>query len=70
MIITEFYKERSDGAKLYRTYSNEQYKIRQVETDRVYDEAIDLENANYTYEETTKKIEPPIEEGVENDIHS
>ena len=52
MIVKEFYKERKDGVKLYRTYSDEQYKIKQVETGNIYDEAIDIENANYTYEET------------------
>ena len=57
MIVEEFYKERKDGVKLYRTYSDEQYKIKQVETGNIYDEAIDIENANYTYEETDILIE-------------
>lgn len=57
MIVKEFYKERKDGVKLYRTYSDEQYKIKQVETGNIYDEAIDIENANYTYEETDILIE-------------
>lgn len=57
MIVREFYKERKDGVKLYRTYSDEQYKIKQVETGNIYDEAIDIENANYTYEETDVLIE-------------
>ena len=57
MIIKEFYKERKDGVKLYRTYSDEQYKIKQIETGNIYDEAIDIENANYTYEETDILIE-------------
>lgn len=57
MIVTEFYKERTDGKKLYRTYSNEGFRIRQKGTNRIYDEAIDLEDTFYTYEETTEKIE-------------
>ena len=57
MIVREFYKERKDGVKLYRTYSDEQYKIKQVETGNIYDEAIDIEEANYTYVETEEKIE-------------
>ena len=57
MIVKEFYKKREDNIKLYKTYSNENYKILQVETGFIYDEAIDIENINYTYEETNEKIE-------------
>ena len=57
MIVREFYKTREDEVNLYRTYSDENYKIRQIETGAIYDEAIDVENAEYTYEETEEKIE-------------
>ena len=57
MIVREFYKTREDGVNLYRTYSDENYKIRQIETGIIYDEAIDVENAEYTYKETEEKIE-------------
>ena len=57
MIIKEFYKKRSDGVNLYRTYSDSKLMIRQVETDNVYAEAIDVENAAYTYEETGMSID-------------
>ena len=57
MIVREFYKTREDGVNLYKTYSNENYKIRQIETGAIYDEAIDVEGAEYTYEETEEKIE-------------
>ena len=57
MIIKEFYKKRSDGVNLYRTYSDSNLMIRQVETGNVYTEAIDVENAAYTYEETGMSIE-------------
>lgn len=57
MIVREFYKTRKDGVNLYRTYSDEQYTIRKIGTDEVYDEAIDVENAPYEYEETDVKIE-------------
>ena len=50
MIIKEFYKKRSDGINLYRTYSDSKLMIKQVETGNVYAEAIDVENAAYTYE--------------------
>ena len=57
MIIKEFYKKRSDGINLYRTYSDSKLMIKQVETGDVYAEAIDVENAAYTYEETDMSID-------------
>ena len=57
MIIKEFCKKRKDNINLYKIYSNENYKIKQLETGIIYDEAIDIENSNYTYEETSKKID-------------
>ena len=57
MIIKEFYKKRSDGVNLYRTYSDSNLMIKQVETGNVYAEAIDVENAAYTYEETGMSID-------------
>lgn len=57
MIRREFYRTRRDGVKLYKTYSDEGYYIRKVGTEEVYSEAIDVEDAPYTYEETTDKIE-------------
>lgn len=57
MIKTEFYKARKDGINLYRSYSDEDYMIRKIGTDEIYDEAIDIENAPYEYEETDIKIE-------------
>lgn len=57
MIVREFYTTRKDGVNLYRTYSDSNMYIRQVETGAEYSEAIDVENAPYTYEETDKAIE-------------
>lgn len=57
MIIREFYKQRDDGVNLYRTYSDSGLYIKQNETGNVYNEAIDVENAPYTYSETEEKIE-------------
>lgn len=57
MIIKEFYKKRSDGINLYRTYSDSNLMIKQIETGNVYAEAIDVENAAYTYEETDMSID-------------
>lgn len=52
MIKTEFYETRDDGVNLYRTYSTDYKQIRQIQTGAVYDEAIDVENSGFTYEET------------------
>ena len=57
MIQREFYTQRKDGINLYRTYSDSNLMIRQVETGDVYTEAIDVESAAYTYEETGMPID-------------
>ena len=61
MIKTEYYGKNGLGVDLYRTYSDQNKIIRQIETGNEYDEAIDVadENGNiaYTYEETEKDIE-------------
>jgi hypothetical protein len=56
MIKREYYMTRSDGVKLYRTYSSNGKMIMQLQTGVEYDEAIDVENAPYTYIETDKDI--------------
>lgn len=56
MIIKEFYMTRIDGVNLYRNYSDEGKRIIQNETGIVYDEAIDVENAPYTYTESEEFI--------------
>jgi hypothetical protein len=67
MIIREFYKTRQDGVNLYRTYSDSGLCIKQNETGNVYDEAIDVENAQYTYTETTIPVaDEPTEETLYN----
>ena len=57
MIVREFYTQRKDGVKLYRTYSDAGMMIRQNETGMEYAEAIDVEGAPYTYEETDMSID-------------
>lgn len=75
MVITEYFKTRNDGVKLYRTIDavvDEHGKpvrdekgqliptgfcILQVETEIPYSEAVDVENAPYTYIETDIAIE-------------
>lgn len=61
MIKKEYYTTREDGVTLYRTISDTGHYIRQVETGHIYSEAIDVENAPYTYEETDELIEKPEE---------
>lgn len=62
MIVREFYKTREDGVKLYKTYSDDYYKIKKIGTEEIYNEAIDVENASYEYQETTIPIEIDINE--------
>lgn len=64
MIIKEFYRQRKDGVNLYRTYSDMNVYILQNETGIEYEEAIDVEDAPYTYSETDKPIEIKEEEEV------
>ena len=56
MIQREFYTQRKDGVKLYRTYSDAGMMIRQNETGAEYAEAVDVEGASYTYTETDKLV--------------
>ena len=56
MIQREFYTQRKDGVKLYRTYSDAGMMVRQVETGAEYDEAIDVDGTPYTYTETDKLV--------------
>lgn len=57
MIVKEEYKTRSDGVKLFRIYSDAGKSIIQNETGNVYAEAIDVENAPYTYSEHEENID-------------
>ena len=56
MIKKEYFMTRADGVKLYRTYSDINHYIRQIETGIIYFDAIDVENTPYTYEETDKLV--------------
>lgn len=66
MVIKEFYKTRNDGINLYKSCSDEQLKIKKIGTDEIYDEAIDVEDANFEYEEVkVKEGENLFEESME-----
>ncbi len=56
MLIKEYFMTRKDGVNLYRTYSDKNKMILQIETGIKYAEAIDVENAPYTYQETDEDI--------------
>lgn len=64
-ITVDFYRTRKDGVDLYRTYSTDRLKIRKIGTDEIYDEAIDVEGAPFTYVETEEKIEQLLTEEQE-----
>lgn len=55
-IKREFYKTRSDGVNLYRTYSDDGKVIQKVGTDELYDEAIDVQGSPFVYIETKVNI--------------
>lgn len=56
MVRTEFYMTRSDGANLYRTYSDQGRML--IRNDGVeYGEAVDVENSGYTYTEGNYPVE-------------
>ena len=55
MIVKEYYKTRSDGTVLERTYSD---KCMKIERDGVlYDEAIDPADLGRTYTETSVPVD-------------
>lgn len=55
---------REDGVNLYRNYSDIGLSVKQIETGVVYPEAIDVENAPFTYEE----VEMPTRTELLEDI--
>ena len=52
MIKTDLYSIRSDGVRLYRSYSDADMMIRKSGTDELYCEAVDIEGSVYAYSET------------------
>lgn len=67
MIIKEYYKTRNDGVVLYRSYSDKKLQIHKIGSDEIYDEAIDVADAPYTYEETNEPIEVYSDEATDID---
>lgn len=48
--------EMLNDGKLVRHYSDQNLRIRQIETGLLYDEAVDVVPCRYTYEETDEPI--------------
>lgn len=57
----------NDG-ELIHTYSDAGFKIRRND-EEIFEEAYDLKNSGYSYEETDEKIEDYVEENAEGDMH-
>ena len=56
MIVREYFATRKDGVNLFCTSSNNGFMIKKVGTEEVYDKAIDIEGADFEYEETNIPI--------------
>jgi hypothetical protein len=70
MIIKEFYKTRADGVNLYRSYSDAGMRIHKVDTDEFYDEAIDIADVPFEYEETNIPIDSDDEEFTDKEFRA
>lgn len=70
MIIKEFYKTRADGVNLYRSYSDVGMQIRKINTDEIYDEAIDIADTPFEYEETEIPIDSDGEEFTDKEFRA
>lgn len=57
MIKKDFYKTREDGVALYHICSDTDHKIKKVGTEDIYDDVIDVEGANFEYEETDEYVD-------------
>lgn len=58
-------EELVENNERIRHYSDEDLKIRQIETGNIYEDAIDIVPCPYTYEETDMPIEPATGEPFE-----
>ena len=67
MLQKEFYRNREDGIKLFRVFSDEGKYIRKIGRTENYREAVDIENANFFYEETNELIPVEVEEVVDEE---
>lgn len=56
-----------EGIEFTKHYSDSGVFIRKTGTEELYEEAIDVENTNYTYEETEEIIDYGTKPDVEED---
>ena len=61
MVKRDYYFTRSDNVKLFISYSDAGKKIEQFPTGILYDFAVDVENAPYTYTETSEPVDGPVD---------
>ena len=64
MIIVELV----DNDTRERRYSDQKMKLRQIETQVLYDDAVDVIPCKYTYEETDEPVDPEPEEILQEDM--
>lgn len=62
MVKKEYYRQRKDGVKFYKIYSDKNLMIQKEGTEETYIEVIDVENSGFTYIETETPIPPEIRE--------
>ena len=55
-IKKEFCFELADGTKLYRTFSDEGKQIMQNENGVIFEDAVDVEGAVFSYSETETNV--------------
>ena len=61
MIVKSLYTIRSDNVRLFISYSDKNMKIIQDQTGNIYDSAVDVESASFTYTETDIPVEFPVD---------
>ena len=61
MVIKKEYATRKDGVRLLISYSDGGKKIRQEQTGILYDSAVDVESAPFTYSETDEPVDEPVD---------
>lgn len=62
--------EYVDDNTRIRHYSDEGFKIRQIETDIFYGDAVDVLPCKYHYEETDVPIDPEPEEDIPIELNN
>jgi len=71
MIIEIPYKSKKDGTvRLIKRFSDKGVQIRKVGTDEIYDEAVDVEDAQFAYEETDIPVGGTEDEAAEADYQT